>query len=84
MEEATLLSFVPPSLEARLASVPTVTERPQNSSEPGQRIDISDRMGEAPVRITIRPRRRLGPVNSATDTSGTSRSETTSTSQEEQ
>ena len=56
---------------------------PQNSSEPGQRTDVLDRLVEAPVRRTIQPRRRLGPVNSTTDTSGTSRLETTKTSREE-
>ena len=72
--EPSLSTFVPPNLETRLGSVPAVTQRPQNSSEPGQRTDVLDRLGEAPVGRTIHPRRRLGPVNSTTDTSGTSRS----------
>ena len=45
--------------------------------------DVMDRLGEAPVRIKIRPDRRMGPINPMTDTFATSRSETTSTSQEE-
>ena len=81
--EPAISTFVPPNLETRLGSVPAVTQRPQSSSEPGQRTDVLDRLGEAPVGRTIHPRRRLGPVNSTTDTSGTSRSETTSTIREE-
>ena len=81
--EPALSTFVPPNLETRLGSIPAVTQRPQSSSEPGQRTDVLDRLGEAPVGRTIHPRRRLGPVNSTTDTSGTSRSETTSTIREE-
>ena len=39
-----------------------------------------DRLGEAPARRTIHPRRRLGPINQTTGTtSGTSRSEKTRT-----
>ena len=76
MNEPALSIFVPPNLETRLGSVPAVTQRPQNSNEPGQRVDALDRLGEAPVRWTIHPRRRLGP-------SGTSRLETTSSSREE-
>ena len=72
--EQALSIFVPPSLEARLGSVPAVTQRPQSSNEPGQRTDVMDILGEAPVRRAIRPHRRLGPINSTTDTSGTSRS----------
>ena len=65
------------------------------SSEPRQRTDVQDRLAEAPVRRTIHPRRRLGPVNPTTETTSTSRpetrseirsetrSETTSTSREE-
>ena len=93
--ELALSTFVPPNLETRLGAIPAVTYRPQSSSEPGQRTDVLDRLGEAPVRITIHPRRRLGPVNPTTETTGTSRpeaiseirsetrSETTSTSREE-
>ena len=81
--EPALSTYVPPNLETRLGSVPAVTQRPQSSSEPGQMTDVLNRLGEAPVRRTIRPRRRLGPVNSTTNTSRTSRSETTSTSREE-
>ena len=81
--EPAISTFVPPNLETRLGSVPAVTQRPQSASEPGQRTDVLDRLGEAPVGRTIHPRRRLGPVNSTTDTSGTSRSETTSTIREE-
>ena len=81
-------TFVPPNLEARLGAVPAVTTyRPQSSSEPGHRTDVQDRLGEAPLRRTINPRRRLGPVNSTAETTSTSksdtRSETTSTSREE-
>ena len=61
--------------------------RQQSSSEPGQRTDVHDGLGEAPVRRTIQPRRRLGPVNRMEEATGTSRSdtrsETTSTSREE-
>ena len=49
-------TFVPPKLETRLGTVPTVTYRPQSSSEPVQRTDVQDRLGEAPVRRTIHPR----------------------------
>ena len=89
-EEATnqpaLSTFVPPNLETRLGAVSAVTYRPQSSSDQGQRMDVLDRLRELPVRRIIHPRRRLGPVNSTTETSGTSRSETrseiTSTSRE--
>ena len=74
--EPALSIFVPPNIETRLGSVPAVTQRPQSSNKPGQRVDALDRLGEAPVRWTIHPRRRLGP-------SGTSRLETTSSSREE-
>ena len=71
-------------VETRVVLVPAVPQVPQSFSEPGRKTDILDRLGEAPVGRTIHPRRRLGPVNSTTDTkSGTSRSETTSTSREE-
>ena len=81
-------TFVPSNLETRLGTVPAViTYRPQSSSEPGQRTDVQDRLGEAPLRRTINPRRRLGPVNPTAETTSTSRSDTrsemTSTSREE-
>ena len=86
--DAVITTFVPPSLETRLGTVPTVTNyRQQSYSEPGQRTDVQDRLGEAPMRRTIHPRRRIGPVNPIEETAGTSRSdtrsETTSTSREE-
>ena len=61
--EPAISTFVPPNLETRLGMVPAVTYRPQSSSEPGQRTDVQDRLGEAPMRRTVHPRRRLGPVN---------------------
>ena len=86
--DAVITTFVPPSLETRLATVPAVTSyRQQSSSEPGQRTGVHDRLGEAPMRRTTHPRRRIGPVNPIEETAGTSRSdtrsETTSTSREE-
>ena len=86
--DAVITTFVPPSLETRLGTVPAVTNyRQQSSSEPGQRTDVQDGLGEAPMRRTIHPRRRIGPVNPIEETAGTSRSdtrsETTSTSREE-
>ena len=86
--DAVITTFVPPSLETRLGTVPAVTNyRKQSSSEPGQRKEVQDRLGEAPVRRTIHPRRRLGPVNPIEEATSTSRSdtrsETTSTSREE-
>ena len=86
--ETVITTFVPPSLEKRLGTVPAVTNyRQQSSSEPGQKTDVQDRLGEAPVRRIIHPRRRLGPVNPMEETTSTSRSdtrsETTSTSREE-
>ena len=86
--DAVITTFVPPSLETRLGTVPAVTNyRQQSSSEPGQRTDVQDRLGEAPMRRTIHPRRRIGPVNPIEETAGTSRSdtrsETMSTSREE-
>ena len=82
-------TFVPPNLETSLGAVPAVTiYKPQSSSKPEPRKDVQDRLGEAPLRRTINPRRRLGPVNSAVETTSTSRSdtrsETTSTIREEQ
>ena len=52
--------------------------RQQSSSEPGQRTDVQDRLGEAPMRRTINPRRRIGPVNPRGETASTSRSDTRS------
>ena len=77
--EPAISTFVPPSLETRLETVPAVTTyTPQSSSEPGQRTDVQDRLGEAPKRRTVHPRRRLGPVNPTVETTSTSRSETRS------
>ena len=86
--ETVITTFVPPNLETRLGTVPAVTNyRQQSSSEPGQRTDVQDRLGEAPVRRTIHLRRRLGTVNPIEEAASTSRSdtrsETTSTSREE-
>ena len=85
--EPAISSFVPPNLQTRLRTVPAVTYRPQSSSEPGQRPDVQDRLGEAPMRRTVHPRRRLGPVNPTVETTSNSRSETrsetTGTSREE-
>ena len=86
--DAVITTFVPPSLETRLGTVPAVTNyRQQSSSEPGQKTDVQDRLGEASMRRTIHPRRRIGPVNPIEETVGTSRSdtrsETTSNSREE-
>ena len=86
--DTVITTFVPPSLETRLGTVRAVTNyKQQSSSEPGQRTDVQDRLGEAPVRRTIHPRRRIGPVNPIEEATGTSRSdtrsETTSTSREE-
>ena len=75
VSDAVITTFVPPSLETRLGTVPAVTNyRQQSSSEPGQRTDVQDRLGEAPMRRTIHPRRRIGPVNPIEETAGTSRS----------
>ena len=54
--EPALSTFVPSNLETCLGAVPAVTYSPQSSSEPGQRTDVQDRLGEAPVRRTIYPR----------------------------
>ena len=79
VSDAVITTFVPPSLETRLGTVPAVTNyRQQSSSEPGQRTDVQDRLGEAPMRRTIHPRRRIGPVNPIEETAGTSRSDTRS------
>ena len=77
--DAVINTFVPPSLVTRLGTVPAVTNyRQQSSSEPGQRTDVQDRLGEAPMRKTIHPRRRIGPVNPLKETASTSRSDTRS------
>ena len=86
--DAVITTFVPPSLVTRLGMVLAVTNyRQQSSSEPGQRTDVQDRLREAPMRRTIHPRRRIGPVKPIEETASTSRldtkSETTSTSREE-
>ena len=89
VSDTVITTFVPPNLETRLGTVPAVTNyRQQSSSEPGRRTDVQDRLGEAPMRRTIHPRRRIGPVNQPIEeVAGTSRSETrsetTSTSREE-
>ena len=88
LNEPVITTFVPPNLETRLGTVPALTNyRQQSSSEPGQRTDVQDRLGEAPMRRTINPRRRLGPVNPMEETTSTSRSDTrpekTRTSREE-
>ena len=77
--EAVITTFVPHSLETRLGTVPAATTyRQQSSSEPGQRTEVQDRLGEAPLRRTIHPRRRLGTVNPIEETASTSRSDTRS------
>ena len=79
LSDTVINTFVPPSLKTRLGTVPAVTNyRQQSSSEPGQRTDVQDRLGEAPVRRTIHPRRRLGPVNPMEEATSTSRSDTRS------
>ena len=89
VSDTVITTFVPPNLETRLGTVPAVTNyRQQSSSEPGRRTDVQDWLGEAPMRRTIHPRRRIGPVNQPIEEiAGTSRSdtrsETTSTSREE-
>ena len=89
VNDTVITTFVPPNLETRLGTVPAVINyRQQSSSEPGRRTDVQDRLGEAPMRRTIHPKRRIGPVNQPIEeVAGTSRSdtrsETTSTSREE-
>ena len=79
LNEPVITTFVPPNLETRLGTVPAVTNyRQQSSSEPGQRTDVQDRLGEPPMRRTINPRRRLGPVNPMEETTSASRSDTKS------
>ena len=81
-EEATKTTFVPLNLETRLISVPAMPHLIQSSCEQEQRSIVLDRLGEIPLRRSIHPRRRLGPLNKTT--SGPSRFETvTSTSREE-
>ena len=60
--EPAISTFVPPNLETRRGSIPEVPKVPQvlqGSSEPVQRTDVLDRLGEAPLRRTIHPLRRL-------------------------
>ena len=76
--EPAISTFVPPNLETRLGIVPAVTYWLQSSSEPGERTDVQDRLGESSVRRTVHPRRRLGPVNPTSETTSTSRPETRS------
>ena len=55
--ETVITTFVPPNPETRLGTVAAATNyRQQSSSEPGQRTEVQDRLGEAPVRRTIHPR----------------------------
>ena len=78
--------FRPRNLKTRLGSVPARPQVIQSTTEQEQRSNALDRLNEAPVRITIHPRRRLGPVKKTKDntSSATSRSEaTTSSSREE-
>ena len=73
LNESLITTFVPPSLETRLGTVLAVKNyRQQSSSEPGQKTDVRDRLGEAPMRRTINPRNRLGPVNPREETASTS------------
>ena len=85
--EPAISTFVLPNLETRLGTVPAVTYKPQSASEPGQRADVQNRLGEEPIRRTIYPRRKLGPVNPTAEITRTwrseTRSETTSNSREE-
>ena len=75
--EPVITTHVLPNLETRLGTVPAVTNyRQQSSSKPGQRTDVQDRLGEATMRRTVHPRRRLGPVNPMEETTSTSRSDT--------
>ena len=89
MNDTVITTFVPPNLATRLGTVPAaINYRQQSSSEPGRRTDVQDRLGEAPMRRTINPGRRIGPVNQPNEgVAGTSRSdtrsETTSGSREE-
>ena len=73
-EEATkvpaISTFVPPNLEKRLGSVPAVPQVLHNSSDQEQRSDVLDRLGEAPARRTIHPRRMF--IKQTDATSGTS------------
>ena len=76
--EPAISTFVPPNLETRLGMVPAMTYRPQSSREPGKRTDVQNRLGEEPIRRTIHPRQKLGPVNPTAETTSTWRSETRS------
>ena len=73
--------------EVVMLLIPLINILGHDDRGPGQRTDVQDRLGEAPTRRTINPRRRLGPVNPTAETTSTSRSdtrsETTSTSREE-
>ena len=64
--EPAISTFVPPNLDTPLRSVPAVPLVPQSSSKQGQRSDVLDRLGEAPVRRTIHPRRKLSGQQSKT------------------
>ena len=76
--EPAISSFVSPNLEIHLESVAAVPQALQSSIEQERRSEALERLGGAPVRRTIHLRRRLGTVNQAVETtSGTSRSETT-------
>ena len=66
-----------------LRNLASRNSRQQSSSEPGQRTDVQDRLGEAPMRRTIHPRRRIGPVDPIEETAGTSRSDTRSDTRSE-
>ena len=64
VSDTVITTFVPPNLETRLGTVPAVISyRQQSSGEPGRRTDVQDRLGEAPMRRTIHPRKRIEPVN---------------------
>ena len=56
-------TFIHPSLETRLRSVPAVSQTVRSSRDPEARSDEIERLGESPARRTMHPRRRLGPVN---------------------
>ena len=73
--------------EEGVSNEPTITTFVPPNLETRHRTDVRDRLGEPPMRRTINPRRRLGPVNSTAETTSASRSdtrsETTSTSRQE-
>ena len=87
-EEATnfsaIFTFVPNSLETHCRSVPVVPQVLQSSIDQEQKSDVLDQLSEAPAMRTIYPLRRLGSVNQMETTLGTSRSEMTTMSREEQ